>query len=39
MVARGPVPKILKLLPAIKPTYTMYPEYLLANGYGDYIVY
>ena len=39
MVARGPVPKILKLLPAIKPTYVMYPEYLRANGYGEYIVY
>lgn len=39
MVARGPVPKILKLLPAIKPTYAMYPQYLQANGYGDYVVY
>jgi hypothetical protein len=28
MVAKGPVPKILKLLPAIKPTYAMYPRYL-----------
>jgi hypothetical protein len=39
MVAKGPVPKILALLPAIKPTYTMYPEYLKANGYEAYVIY
>jgi alkyl sulfatase BDS1-like metallo-beta-lactamase superfamily hydrolase len=39
MVAKGPVPKILALLPAIKPTYTMYPEYLKANGYEKYVIY
>lgn len=38
MIAKGPVPKILKLLPAIRPTYAMYPEYLEANGYRDYII-
>lgn len=39
MKAKGPVPKILKLLPAIKPTYTMYPKYLDENGYGEYNIY
>jgi putative sterol carrier protein len=39
MVAKGPIPKILKLLPAIKPTYTMYPKYLEENGYSEYNVY
>lgn len=39
MVAKGPIPKILKLLPAIKPTYTMYPKYLEENGYSDYNIY
>jgi len=38
MIAKGPVPKILKLLPAIRPTYAMYPKYLEANGYKDYII-
>ncbi len=38
MIAKGPVPKILKLLPAIRPTYAMYPKYLEANGYQDYII-
>ena len=33
MVAKGPVPKILKLLPAIKPSYAMYPKYWDENGY------
>ncbi len=39
MVAKGPIPKILKLLPAIKPTYTMYPAYLENNGYSQYKIY
>jgi len=39
MVAKGPIPKILKLLPAIKPTYAMYPEYLDENGYGEYNIF
>ncbi|MCK5197557.1 MAG: SCP2 sterol-binding domain-containing protein [Spirochaetales bacterium] len=39
MVAKGPIPKILQLLPAIKPTYKMYPEYLRGNGYAEYIVF
>lgn len=28
MVAKGPIPKILKLLPIIKPAYVLYPQYL-----------
>jgi len=36
MVAKGPIPKVLKLLPAIKPAYAMYPKYLEENGYGEY---
>ena len=36
MVAKGPIPKVLKLLPAIKPSYAMYPQYLDANGYEKY---
>ena len=39
MVAKGPIPKILKLLPAIKPSYTMYPKYLEENGYGQYNIH
>ncbi len=39
MVAKGPVPKILKLLPAIKPSYAMYPQYLEENGYSQYNIY
>ncbi|MHB0981171.1 MAG: SCP2 sterol-binding domain-containing protein [Thermoleophilia bacterium] len=38
MVAKGPVPKILELLPAIKPAYTLYPQYLRENGYARYLV-
>ncbi|QQR80502.1 MAG: SCP2 sterol-binding domain-containing protein [Deltaproteobacteria bacterium] len=28
MVAKGPIPKILKLLPIIKPAYVLYPQYM-----------
>ncbi len=38
MAAKGPIPKILALLPAIKPTYAMYPEYLKSNGYESYLI-
>ncbi len=34
IVARGPIPKILTLLPAIKPAYAMYRELLHSKGYG-----
>lgn len=36
MIAKGPIPKVLKLLPAIKPSYNMYPKYLDENGYEKY---
>ncbi len=39
MIAKGPIPKILKLLPAIKPSYAMYPKYLEDNQYGEYNIY
>jgi hypothetical protein len=39
MVAKGPVPKILKLLPAIKPSYAMYPRYLDENGFSQYNIH
>ena len=39
MIAKGPIPKILKLLPAIKPAYALYPTYLDENGYGEYNIY
>jgi hypothetical protein len=39
MVAKGPVPKILKLLPAIKPSYAMYPQYLDENGFSQYNIH
>jgi hypothetical protein len=39
MVAKGPIPKILTLLPAIKPAYAMYPKYLDENGYSQYNIY
>lgn len=32
MKAKGPIQEILKLLPAIKPAYTLYPEYLRKLG-------
>jgi SCP-2 sterol transfer family protein len=36
MIAKGPIPKVLKLLPAIKPTYAMYPKYLDENGFEEF---
>lgn len=33
IVAKGQIPKVLKLLPVIKPAYKLYPEYLKANNY------
>jgi hypothetical protein len=38
MTARGPIPKILKLLPAIRPAYDLYPQYLREQGYEEYII-
>jgi len=38
MKAKGPIPSILKLLPAIKPAYTLYPEHLRKIGKGDKVI-
>ena len=38
IVAKGPIPKILKLLPAIKPLYDDYPILLKEKGYGDLVM-
>ena len=38
MTARGPIPSILKLLPAIKPAYTLYPEYLTRIGKSEKLI-
>lgn len=35
MVAKGPIPKILKLLPAIQPAYEKYQTYLREIGRDD----
>ena len=29
---KGPLPKVLKLLPLLKPAYEMYPEHAKAHG-------
>jgi len=38
IVARGPIPKILKLLPVIKPLYKKYPAYLEEIGRADLVL-
>lgn len=38
MVAKGPIPKILKLLPVIKPAYVLYPKYLKEKGFSKYFL-
>lgn len=38
MVAKGPIPKILKLLPVIKPAYELYPKYLREKGLESLIL-
>lgn len=38
IVAQGPVPKILKLLPAVKPLYQQYPALLREKGYADMVL-
>lgn len=38
MVAKGPIPKILKLLPAIKPAFALYPDYLRSKGWENLII-
>ena len=38
IVARGPLPKILKLLPVITPLYERYPAYLKQIGRADLVL-
>ncbi len=38
MVAKGPIPKVLKLLPVIKPAYDLYPKYLAEKGFGNLLI-
>ncbi|GAB4396782.1 MAG: hypothetical protein OHK0052_18450 [Anaerolineales bacterium] len=38
MVAEGPVPKILQLIPAIQPLFKQYPELLRSKGYANLIM-
>jgi len=38
MVAKGPIPKILKLLPVIKPAYELYPRYLREKGFENLVI-
>jgi hypothetical protein len=38
MVAKGPIPKVLKLLPVIKPAYDLYPKYLQEKGFANLLI-
>jgi hypothetical protein len=38
IVVQGPLPKILKLLPAVEPLYKVYPALLREKGYGDLVM-
>jgi putative sterol carrier protein len=38
IVATGPIPKILKLLPAVQPLYKVYPTLLKEKGYPALIL-
>jgi hypothetical protein len=38
IVAEGPIPKILKLLPAVQPLYKTYPVLLKEKGYGNMVL-
>jgi hypothetical protein len=38
IIADGPIPKILKLLPAVQPLYKVYPELLKEQGYGHLVM-
>ena len=37
IVAKGPIPKVLKLLPIIKPGYALYKAHLEKLGYGSMV--
>jgi hypothetical protein len=38
IVAKGPIPKILKLLPAVEPLYKVYPALLREKGYDSMVI-
>ncbi|OGO25115.1 MAG: hypothetical protein A2W33_06635 [Chloroflexi bacterium RBG_16_52_11] len=38
ILAEGPIPKILKLLPVVQPLYKIYPTLLKEKGYSDLIL-
>jgi hypothetical protein len=38
IIATGPIPKILVLLPAVQPLYKIYPEILREQGLGDLVI-
>lgn len=38
IIAKGPIPKILKLLPAVEPMYAMYPRLLREIGRADLVI-
>ena len=38
IIAKGPIPKILKLLPAVEPMYEMYPRILKELGREDIVI-
>ncbi len=38
IVTQGPLPKILKLLPAVTPLYKIYPVLLKEKGYSDLVM-
>ena len=38
ILAQGPIPKILKLLPAVEPLYKQYPALLHEKGYDSMIM-
>jgi hypothetical protein len=38
IIAKGPIPKILRLLPAVEPVYEMYPRLLRELGREDLVL-
>jgi len=38
VVARGNVPKTIKLLPILKPAYDLYPDFLEKKGLGELVI-
>ena len=38
IVAQGPIPKIIKLLPTVQPLYKVYPQLLREKGFGDLVL-